>query len=60
MSEDADHIEMAECSRRQIKVLTLPEVTIETVTEMIFAMIRLTASKWMGCKYNCEILAYSH
>ncbi|KAL4221025.1 hypothetical protein ACF0H5_019288 [Mactra antiquata] len=48
MSEDCDHIEVSECTRRDIRILTLPQVTNETVTQMTIALLRLTTVEMMG------------
>lgn len=47
MSEDTDHIETSECSRRNIRVLTLPKVEINFVAHMAFALLRFMTLNWM-------------
>lgn len=48
MAEDCDNIDTSECSRRNIRVLTLPPVTKETVAHIAVALLRLMTLKWMS------------
>lgn len=60
MSEDANHIDTSECSRRNIRLLTLPQVTIETLTQMVIAQLRIITNKWTsGSSSNLNLVIQS-
>ncbi|XP_052821279.1 glyoxylate reductase/hydroxypyruvate reductase-like [Mya arenaria] len=55
MSGDLAHIETAECSRRNIRVIPLAAAPIvEAITQMVVALFRLAASRWIG-KTSCNM-----
>ncbi|XP_045161194.2 glyoxylate reductase/hydroxypyruvate reductase-like [Mercenaria mercenaria] len=60
MSEDADHIDTSECTRRNIRILTLPKVTIDTVTHMAIALLRIITTEWTsGSSSNLNLIVQS-
>ncbi|KAH3790231.1 glyoxylate reductase/hydroxypyruvate reductase-like [Dreissena polymorpha] len=53
MSEDKEHIDLSECFRRQIRVVTIPsEPIVEALTQIVMAMFRLCAVKWIDSSAN--------
>lgn len=42
MSEDTDHIDLKECHRRGIEVVTLPKMSTDTVSTLTMAILRQT------------------
>ncbi|XP_060586587.1 glyoxylate reductase/hydroxypyruvate reductase-like [Ruditapes philippinarum] len=60
MSEDSDHIETSECSRRNIRVLTLPKITFDTVAQMAIALLRVITADWTsGSNSNLNLIIQS-
>lgn len=60
MSEDSEHIETSECSRRNIRVLTLPKITEDTVAHMAIALLKIITADWKsGSSSNLNLIIQS-
>jgi hypothetical protein len=69
MSEDSDHIDVGECRRRGIEVVTLPKISKDSVANLTLALLIQTlggkdpnahlAKGWIASKHDIHTLIYS-
>lgn len=59
MSEDSDHIDAAECSRRQIQLLTIPKVSKDTVADLAIGLLLMTTRQWINDQNNLNAVLQS-
>lgn len=47
MSEDTDNIDVAECKSRGIKIVTLPQVSSNSVVDLAVELLKKASRRWL-------------